>query len=66
MNENKCEDSERAAKQHKAMAVTMQVTQIISMPRQPQLNWQLTLGIALENLDWFSILYNVWVKYLLA
>lgn len=38
MNENKCEDSEWAAKQAKAVAVTMQVTQIISMLHQPQFN----------------------------
>lgn len=38
MNVNKCEDLERAAKQHKAIAVTTQVTRIISMAHQPPFN----------------------------
>lgn len=46
MNENKCEDAKQATKQYKAVAETMQVTQIIGMPRQPQPSCQAHIGTA--------------------
>lgn len=42
MNENKCEDPEQAAKQNRAVAVTMQVTKIIGMPHELYLTGRLT------------------------